>query len=53
MDISLDHDIDATNSIKFYFLVLIFAPVAHGCHVDALSLVFLVSYKQLTISKAD
>lgn len=44
MDISLDHDADTPNAIKWNFYVLVVAEVTHLGHIDALCTHFLVAY---------
>jgi hypothetical protein len=43
MHIRLDHNIYTTNTIKFNFIILVIAPVAHASHVFAVGFVLFVS----------
>lgn len=52
MDISLDNNADSSHTVKRNLDVLVVAPVAHACHVDAVRLVFLVSLNHVSILKS-
>ena len=42
MHIGLDKNIDTSNSVQFYFFVLVISPVAHTGHVCTSSVILLV-----------
>jgi hypothetical protein len=44
MNVRLDDDVYTADAVEGYFLVFIFAPVAHFSHVAALSRVLLVAW---------
>lgn len=46
MDIGLDENVHATNSVKLNLLVLVLSPVTHADHVGAAGIVFLVTFSQ-------
>lgn len=44
MNISLYNNVDTTNTIELYLLILVVAPITHLGHVLAPSVVLLVTY---------
>lgn len=49
MNISLDENVDTTDTIKFNLLILVLAPVSHLCHISAASVILSVSYKDVLV----
>jgi ABC-type molybdate transport system permease subunit len=46
VDISLDEDVDTTNSVELHLLVLVLAPVTHANQVSTTGVVLLVAFGQ-------
>lgn len=49
MNISLDHDVDSSDTIKLHQLVGIVAAATHQCHVLALGIVLFVALRENSV----
>jgi hypothetical protein len=49
VNISLDHDVDSSDTIKLHQLVGIVAAATHQCHVLALGIVLFVALRENSV----